>query len=207
MIQAEICRRLQVLHLLHFVDRDLSHRYPSTLSKSALSERVKEDIRILDALAACLASGEQGDVVAAALDLRFPSQPLILAKNTPPTADDDAKVREFLQLLSSPETKRHDDVFSFLLHHCRAGLRRRVEKLSLAATSMHFVPSDKYDVRTLKEEFPNHRNVEGPGREYPVVKIYKFVYESILSKCTSVLSNMADCKLCHEAYFDLHKAF
>ncbi|THH03284.1 hypothetical protein EW146_g10473 [Bondarzewia mesenterica] len=118
---------------------------------------VNTDIRILDIIAISLTTGEPGDVVAAAFD-RQERLGLFLAKNGPPTLEDQNATARLIAAITDPATKSVVEIFPFLLSRCRANMDKRINNL-------HKSISDFYvDLGSALPQYtPMSTEVEFPG--------------------------------------------
>ena len=53
----------------------------------------------------------------------------MLAKNRPPTREDEDATARLIAIITDPATRNAHDVFPFLLSHCRANMDKRISNL------------------------------------------------------------------------------
>jgi hypothetical protein len=97
------------------------------------------DLRFLDTLSVALATGDKGDVVAAAFDIRKSpgdvvgqskfTKILLANNNDRPTNAEKQASEELFAKLVDKNVKTVDDLFDYLLGHCWGSMMRRMEQL------------------------------------------------------------------------------
>lgn len=127
--QQRLSEQLQILHGLKYSDLDMPYQAAGVHSNKHIRDKnTNLEMRILDTFAVSLTTGEPGDVVAAALDKRE-RLCLVLAKNSPPTLQDEKGAQSFISILTDPATTDSLSLLPFLLSRCHANMEKRVRNL------------------------------------------------------------------------------
>jgi hypothetical protein len=132
--QSLLSERFLLLQQLGY--RDLSYyrsRMDWLLSWKCRRE-AHRDLRVLDTIAATLATGSSGDVYAAAFD-KHQHLRLVLAKNGSPTQEDRAAANELISLIQNPETNDWGDLLPFLIKRCGENINHRITTLAASITT------------------------------------------------------------------------
>ena len=167
--------QLQLLHELH----------PAVglhTDKNTRPVDTNTDLRILDAIAIALTTGEPGEVVAAAFD-RSEQLSLVLAMNRPPTREDEDATARLIATITDPATLTASDVFPFLLSRCLANINKRIGDLHQALSD--FLPDlhsalPHYTPGSVEKELPHsaiyrERKFNGDEPEFSAI-ISKLVF-------------------------------
>lgn len=156
--QVHLSEQLQLLDQLNYSDVGQPYEDASRRStKGARHPPVDADPRVLDTISVALTTGDAGDVVAAAFDIRRQPPWLVLAKNGPASPADDLAVHKLLKVITASTTKSARDVLPFLFDRCWKNIKKRVQKMShsLALTSsMLNKLLEDYEPKLGVEQFP-----------------------------------------------------
>ncbi|GBE79900.1 hypothetical protein SCP_0211020 [Sparassis crispa] len=155
--QTSLSEKLQLLQELSYSILDLPSKGAKVRSNSEIRySRTKSEILILDVIAICLTTGEPGDVVAVAFDRREHLS-LVLAKNGPPTLEDELATRNLISAITDPEVAYATDIFYTPLSRCRVNMEKRMNNLHQSIS--HFgvysrKGESKSTTKSIEEEFP-----------------------------------------------------
>jgi hypothetical protein len=156
--QVTLSERLHFLHEFRYCDLNMPYQGSGVQSnKDSRSGDARSEIRILDIIAVLLTTGRPGDVTAVALDKRQ-GVCLVLAKNGPPTAQDDLAAQTLISVLTDHATIYPKHVFPFALAHCAENITKRrrnlYESLSQFLSDVSSILL-QYQPQSIDEEFPN----------------------------------------------------
>ncbi|KAL6307062.1 hypothetical protein BKA93DRAFT_770352 [Sparassis latifolia] len=157
--QTTLSEKLQLLQELSSSDLDVPFKGSGVHSNREIRDsdsRTTSDIHILDVIAICLTTGEPGDVVAAAFD-REQRLSLVLAKNGPPTPEDELATQNLISAITDPAVAYATDIFHTLLSRCRANMEKRMRNLH-RSVSLFVVDLgsalQEYAPKSVEDEFP-----------------------------------------------------
>lgn len=157
--QHRLSEQLQLLS--HFKYSDLDMPYAGVGEHSNKATRNPDTntmIRILDTIAVALTTGLAGDIYAAAFDTSRGLK-LVLAKNVPPSANDDGAVRALFSQITAPQAPAVGDLLPFLFTRCGANIRKRVAKmgdtLNNFSSGIEEALKEYESVPSIDEEFPS----------------------------------------------------
>ena len=134
----------------------------------------RKECALLDTVATVLTSGRPGDVTAVALEREL-GIGLVIAKNRTPTEEDESPIRRFFHLIEDLSIQKADQVFPFLLSHCRENMEKRLSRVlssinefeeylqnpdppaegTNTTDSDRFWPLKRYTPESIDVEFPN----------------------------------------------------
>ncbi|KAI6146314.1 hypothetical protein BKA82DRAFT_1000439 [Pisolithus tinctorius] len=168
--QAHLSEQLQLLNQFEYSDLE-----PPDVQQHWKQDReTRITARLLDTIAAALATGKPGEVFAATFDSRNGLR-LVLAKNEDVTDEGDRAVREFFQAIIAPETTEAYDVLPSLFSRCAENIMKRIEMMGRAVFGFSCVLdeaySDYYPSASIEpEELPHstaYRNTKYGGYLLP----------------------------------------
>jgi hypothetical protein len=181
--QAKLSEQLQLLHELSYSDLDMPHKGVGVHShKASRDHDTNRDVRILDAIAVALATGQHGDVFAAAFDKRQQIQ-LVLAKNGPPAPEDIAAADKLMSLIGNPDTHDSMDIFPFLIQRCGANMDKRILNLN---TSLQEIRND------FKLTLETYIPTDDIQNEFPLAEVYLEKYGDAVPLFNIVLTDLVN---------------
>ncbi|RDB30247.1 hypothetical protein Hypma_007329 [Hypsizygus marmoreus] len=127
--QVRLSEELRLLQLLGFTDLNVKNASTVFSNEDKCATKAHTELCILDTIAVCLISGEQDNVIAAALDKRE-NITLILAKNRHVVPEDTVRVSDFMSAVEGAEL--WDDVLPFLTKYSKEQLDKRIAHLRLS---------------------------------------------------------------------------
>jgi len=185
--QRRLSEQLTLLEAIQY--SDLGQPYRDAGIHSNQAERDPEthhDVRLLDTIALLLATGEPGDVFAAAFDRRSKPVELVLAKNGLPTSRDIAAADKLLSLIASP-TIPVRAFFRFLLDRCGTNVNKRIASLHQSIQDNKL----RADFALKLEQYHSEPNI---ALEFPVTNglLAQFHQDSFAKVWSNLIEDMTD---------------
>ncbi|RDB30441.1 hypothetical protein Hypma_007312 [Hypsizygus marmoreus] len=156
--QSRLSEELWLLRELGYSGPDISINIAATRNKGMRYSEAYTNLRILDVIAVCLATGKPEDFVAAAFDKREQIS-LVLAKSGNVDAADNIRVVAFFSALK--EAKCWVDMLPFLAKNTKENVDMRISKLHESITDLHVdlkSEANSYSFQSVEVEFPHSKH-------------------------------------------------